>query len=337
MMDFNNLDTTRELFALNELSVSGAMIPISGFEDQTPPPHLARDFEGNPCMVIPCKDTENSRGEKTKHISIDHETWNVGAYSAQACIVVKCTSKPHEMEFFQILDSLTVDLQSASNWALSPGKIMKKYRELLSNLHERKMSRGLLIGLFAELTLMNRIADHTQAVLDYWRGDERSTHDFICPSASFEVKGTSSPDDLKITISGLKQLSKENTDNKLFLYIARVIPGKSDTSATIDSLIDKLEKKEIPTNELSDSSVYPYLGIDKDKYSDEEFTVSDEYLYLIEEDFPKLTMNDIGELNPELAKRLGEVSYQIDLSGLENFLIKGDDYDEVIMNSLDSE
>lgn len=200
---------------------------------------------------------------------------------------------------------------------------LRRWRRFWGN-RPGELGREEIIGLFGELWFLEHwLGSIDHATLAAWTGPDRSRHDFQWAEASIEVKATAVRSDGPAThrIAGLDQLAAPDR-GQLHLFSLRLASDRMAThslggsirriSAALASLPDALGRFE---DLLGLKRITP---ADLDRY-DETFRVTGEELYLVDEDFPKLTSKSFAD---GLPTGVDAVSYTVDLVACAPWLLE---------------
>lgn len=198
--------------------------------------------------------------------------------------------------------------------------VIKEYKDYFSNPYHQ-LTKGEEQGLCAELlTLIDLIKKKGESTIHNWLGPSKNKRDFIFENRALEIKSTTSQIKTSITISNENQLNPlipENLEN-LFLkvYVFEDANDGINVTKCIEDvnnlLVDAELKKEFKINLLK-------LKIDGNNYNAKyNFALQYTKCFLIDDSFPKITSED-------LPKEISNITYKIDISGLDFCEYKGGD------------
>lgn len=211
---------------------------------------------------------------------------------------------------------------------LSPAKLVElvlaKWRRFWGELPRQMLSREEQIGLFAELWFLSTwlVAQIgvKEAVIP-WRGPFEGRHDFEWIGRSIEVKATTSIRGRIHHINGLDQLSPP-VNGKLMLFSLRLREeaGASNTLPGLVALCREQIKIEPETLDLFEAALAKanYSPTHEDEYAKLKLRVVDEGLFLVEKDFPRIT---VASFDAGLPSGVERVEYEVNLGGCEHLLI----------------
>ncbi len=182
-------------------------------------------------------------------------------------------------------------------------EVLESWRAALAR-ERTAMDRNRLVGLFGELTVLERLAAHDpQAALAMWMGRRGASHDFSRTNA-LEVKtliGDGSP---AVTIHGEHQLDPPS-GGELHLVAFRI--ADSADGESIEELTARIAERGVPHEEILRT-----LGDDAPGADDRRrrFIIEDVRLHAVTDDFPGLRAS---RLSPETMRGVSNISYQLSL------------------------
>lgn len=230
----------------------------------------------------------------------------------RAFLTVVCL-KPHLNPLFsiiaaEIIERLQFDVSAPD---MTAQQVLNRWRDLLERAPSEMPSREVLIGAFGELYTLKQIVQHEPDALRFWVGADRARHDFLAKSAALEVKTTTDRSRLYVTIRGHDQLEPP-TNGKLYLALLRlerVGTGGNSLFDLVEAIISMGADRVLLMIQLAK------LDITQDvlnKMKDDRYVVRDELVYLVDEQFPRLT--SVSFVGGRLPERISTITYQIDLS-----------------------
>jgi len=194
-------------------------------------------------------------------------------------------------------------------------------------------------GLFGELYLMqNILSDSTNEIIPFWDGPDGSLNDFNWTDLGFHIEVKTSSrivQPMVHKITSLNQLDIQE-DHSLFLFsMSARIDAAGDFS--LNTLIDEI------TTALMNSGDYDILQVFNDKLidygwnplqDDFNFIVNEDYveIYSVAEGFPRIIPSDLNDI---IDQRIDVGSYDITMSGLDNFRVDfGEDLSITFLQNL---
>jgi hypothetical protein len=190
--------------------------------------------------------------------------------------------------------------------------VLSDWRELLQALGRQVLTRERMIGLFAELLLLEDLAALNQdAALESWRGPLGARHDFQRGAVSVEVKATTARRGRPVIVHGLDQLD-DPPEGALYLRWSRLEPA-IDRGVTLSALIDRLRAyfgEDALFNQRLSAAGYV---IPDGSAPEPALVVLETRLYRVDNTFPRLTRSHFVSGDPPRGIRA--INYELDLSG----------------------
>jgi putative PD-(D/E)XK family protein DUF4420 len=226
-------------------------------------------------------------------------------------------------EFHKFAGIVTEDFELPGQTALGAFEsAIRRWLELTSRI--QLLSDEQQLGLQGELTFLHALikTQGTQAVVAWTGRDPHlpERHDFRLGNVDIEVKATRGSRRQHI-IHGLEQLqpSKGHTLYLLSLRFegAGLNAGKS-LYDEIQSIRRSLGNASTERSEFENRLLLTgYFDKDAEHYHDKLIFADDPVLAIVDERLPKITKNILeSALQPEIAGRIGDVSYRIDIDGI---------------------
>ena len=197
---------------------------------------------------------------------------------------------------------------------------VKRWKAFMAGKRRGILSPEEVRGLFGELTFLGQVLKriNEQDALNSWGGPESVQQDFILGDMAVEVKTLSGRERNSIRISSEDQLY--STSSRLYLKLFRISEiSESDRAVSLNDLVKRIAEG------ISDHSAlelfYDKLAVsgyvELPEYDSPEFVVSEERLYCVNNDFPRL-------IRSELPNGVSNVRYGIDLESIKTFLVRND-------------
>ena len=199
---------------------------------------------------------------------------------------------------------------------------LNKWKEFLKDSKGPNLTKEALIGLVGELIILNQLLkfDSSIETLLAWKGPFGNKNDFVKKNKSMEVKTSIEKVKNTVRISSEFQL---DTNEIEFLKLAVVkldsdVPdGKGFNLPELVSDTLKGKDAEWQGNFKMIMKVAGYSFDNEELYTTKRFLVNQINIYDVIEDFPKIC-------GSELSINLSEVKYDLNLNGLEKFLLNKD-------------
>ena len=199
---------------------------------------------------------------------------------------------------------------------------LNKWKEFLKGSKNPNLTKESLIGLVGELIILNELLkfDSSIETLLAWKGPFGNKNDFVKKNKSMEVKSSIEKIKNIVRISSEFQLDTNEIDS-LKLAVVK-----------LDSDIPEgkgVNLSELVTNTIKDKDaewqaifkiimkVAGYTFDNQESSINKRFLLNQINIYNVIENFPKIC-------GSELSVNLSEVKYDLDLNGLEHFLLNKD-------------
>ena len=199
---------------------------------------------------------------------------------------------------------------------------LNKWKEFLKESKSSNLTKEALIGLVGELIILNQLLkfDPSIETLLAWKGPFGNKNDFIKKNKSMEVKTSIEKTKHTVRISSEFQLDT-NEIEFLKLVVVKLDSELPDGKGfnLSDLVTDILKDKDAEWQGIF-KMVIKLAGCsfdNKDLYSTKRFLVNQINIYDVLEDFPKIC-------GSELSVNLSDVKYDLNLNGLEKFLLNKD-------------
>ena len=285
----------------------------AGVRSSEGPALRALDSEGMRHLLIPTQsDAVVEADERSSGVHIrGRELEEAGA--GRVVFVDLACRKPHLARVFSALvDEVLAEL------ALDPGRparvarrVLNRWRELLERELPGVMSPEALVGLFGELRMLRRLVRHDPRALESWIAPAGGVVDFQNGRIRLEVKTTTARQGLAVEIHGVDQLDvPAGTELLLAILTVDRTPGAGES---VPALVDDIRALG-PDPVRFAQKLYEagYADADAPHYAEERFTVRDEFLYAVDDQFPRLIRTSfVGNDLPNKVRRL---TYTLDLT-----------------------
>ncbi|MFN7176244.1 MAG: PD-(D/E)XK motif protein [Thermaurantiacus sp.] len=119
---------------------------------------------------------------------------------------VICMSPDLEAVFGEVVDDIVRRLVDRNDGVAAVAGALDDFRELLVPPAGTEVDRSRVVGLAAELIVLNRLLDISPSAWRCWRGPAGDRHDFRAGDASLEVKASLGAGANRVTINGIDQL-----------------------------------------------------------------------------------------------------------------------------------
>lgn len=119
---------------------------------------------------------------------------------------VICMSLDLEAVFGEVVDDIVRRLADQKDGGAAVAGALDEFRELLVPPAGSEIDRSRVVGLVAELVVLNRLLDISPSAWRCWRGPAGDRHDFRARDVSLEVKASLGARTREVTINGIDQL-----------------------------------------------------------------------------------------------------------------------------------
>lgn len=119
---------------------------------------------------------------------------------------VTCMSSDLEPVFGEVVDDIIRRLAEHKDGVEAVARAIRDFRVLLIPSAEKVVEKSRVIGLVAELLVLNRLLDISPSAWRCWRGPAGDRHDFRARDQSLEVKASLTAGARQVTINGTAQL-----------------------------------------------------------------------------------------------------------------------------------
>ncbi|MEV8232605.1 PD-(D/E)XK motif protein [Micrococcus luteus] len=154
------------------------------------------EYDGSPMQAF---DVSQIITVSAEHI-LNETNDEVGA------VQIRCLDAKLDEVFFTFLADVIAEVDRGNGVVQAVRGTADDWRSLLA-VARRGMGERQLVGLFGEVTILNRAAAVLgPAALGLWTGPDRNRHDFVGPEAAVEVKTSSLQNRQSVSIHGLRQL-----------------------------------------------------------------------------------------------------------------------------------
>ena len=202
--------------------------------------------------------------------------------------------------------------------------VLAKWRRFWGQLLQQHLSYEQQLGLFAELWFLSIWLIPKRGLIQAvqsWRGPLGARHDFEWTERSVEVKATCSTRAPVHHINGIEQLAQpENGELLLFSLRLREEGGATNSLTTLVAACRELIKSDDEAWSHFESTLEQsgYLDAHAGEYAKVRYRVVTEALYMVHEDFPRLTP---AQIVGGLPSSIGNISYDLNLANCERFRI----------------
>jgi len=200
--------------------------------------------------------------------------------------------------------------------------VLDRWRDLFSPKGGRLLGEQTLVGLLAELHVLERIAERALgAALHLWTGPDKARADFTGVIAAIEVKATTNRERATVAVHGIQQLDQASLED-VYLHVEQFERVPSGGDSVPDAVRRLLEVGLSRSGLLRNLMSVGYLEADREAYELVQFKLTAARTFRASAPgFPRLVPSALSD--PALALRVHDVRYSIDVSdgeGIPGFL-----------------
>lgn len=196
---------------------------------------------------------------------------------------------------------------------------LKKWQSLLSGKAQHLLSANEVQGLYAELYFLSEMLDKGSVsegmLIRGWKGPDKNQHDFILGDIAVEIKSVTGDQRGAVRITSEDQLTTHL--DRLYLRVYFLSEPETDARGeSLNSIIRRVARQltEQENRDLFETKLETARYIDIPDYDTPHFRVKDCRSYLVAEDFPRITRNN-------LPVGIENVTYDLLLPGIDKFHI----------------
>ena len=289
------------------------------------PLYWGKDSAGH-CLFIVELTGDQTELFKRKHINVHglkSELRFIDTNNSQGLVI--SLEKHVDQDLFSAmchtLVSVLREVQNAATALSVAMEQVKRWKAFMAGKKRGILSAEEIRGLFGELIFLRQLLDHARTehdALASWEGPESTQQDFIFDNTALEVKTLSGRERNSVRISSEDQL--ESLNDRLFLKVVRLTEKpESDRAVSLNDLVQRIscDFREHDVFELFYEKLAKAGYFELYEYDNPRFIVSEERLYCVTEDFPKL-------IRSELPDGVWNVRYGISLERMKSFHVKDD-------------
>lgn len=203
-------------------------------------------------------------------------------------------------------------------------EVLDRWHNFFKKNWETKLSEEEEAGLFGELYYIDKWLKYYPSepplIINDWKGPLRFRIDFVIKKSGIEIKTLSPKIRDEVKISNEKQLELNPVINELFLYVLKIEKNDmiGDTLKDISENIEEKLIKRAPSLAVKFKETLLLNNIRIEAYNTNHFFVHEELAYEVKEKFPRIE-------SKELSKGISRISYYLDLTHCEEFMVDVDD------------
>ncbi|WP_380258571.1 PD-(D/E)XK motif protein [Kineococcus sp. GCM10028916] len=281
--------------------------------------------QGRPALLVPVDaGTQVPRDTHSQGVDLGPRVLLDGS-AEEMFLQLSCTEPTLGPTFAALCDDILVALTAAPRGNSVPVcvGVLDAWRSLLRPRPSEVMNRSAVLGLLAELHVLERLLMVDPDALDRWQGPSGHRHDFVTDDVVIEVKASTGADRFTVEIHGDRQLEGP-VGGRLVLYAERFEAGGQDSDSLPD-VVDRVRRLGVSAHDLL--TRLAYVGYDSkhmEIYRTMRFRTREIRIYDVEADFPAVVPGAFRD--PTVLDALSNVNYAVDLdsSGVVPFRRDGD-------------
>lgn len=266
------------------------------------------DAESNRHLLIPLLPGEafaqDLSGDAIQLRRVDR---NRSAYISAVCI-----SRDVDDVFAQFGREICTDLADASSAAGHVVAAVARWKRLFADASRGPLTEAQLIGLLAELHLLEKILEDDPArSLAVWTGPDKSQHDFRSGAAAAEVKATMAREGRRIRISSLEQLHAPQSGSLALAHTRfEPDPAGDGLAAVIDRILALNVEPDVFEKKLLEAG---YRRKHDALYAAKRYRIVERRFYdVLDPTFPKITPSSFN--GGTLPAGVESLSYTVDIT-----------------------
>lgn len=267
---------------------------------------------------------------KVKGLHIELKKFKFKGKHIEQFIDIECNSNAYIREFTEIVKEVASKILADNQKSIIAIKdVINAWKSFWGLQVSGILTEEEQIGLICELKVLRKLCElDAEKALNSWKGPLREKYDFLFSEWVFEIKGTQRDGHIHI-VNGIDQLDAPHGKNLAFISFL-VTKSSNTNSRSLEYLISNLENNIFRDridllDRFHDLLVrYGYSKIHSDDYSNIKYDIYDGKFYLVNDDFPKLTLASLKK-SPD--KRISELRYTINLND-----VLGDSFEGISFN-----
>lgn len=248
-------------------------------------------------------------------------------------LVVMLLSNQHKDVFSTLCEDLILkvaDVREENSLVQELITRLEKWHLLFEKLGRQGLSDEAQRGLYGELfflrKFLNKSAD-AEYCINSWRGAEKAVQDFQYSDWAVETKTTSGKNQQKLQIASERQLDTSLVPNIFLIHISLEV--RENHGETLNDIVAEIS--EILSGSPAALSAFKlklleagYFSHHHDEYEEKGYSIRQESIYRITDDFPKITENMIPA-------GVGDVRYSLIVSANESWVTEENKlFDQII-------
>lgn len=223
---------------------------------------------------------------------------------------VICMSPDLEAVFGEVVDDIVRRLADGKDGVAAVTGALDDFRELLVPPAGGEIDRSRVVGLVAELVVLNRLLNISPSAWRSWRGPAGDRHDFRARDVSLEVKASLGAGAREVTINGVDQLEPPAGGSLHLTHL--VLEAVEGGLLTVAALGERaLLRADGPVGMRALLAALGCTDVHDASWNRFAFRVEAERLYRVGPAFPRIAPSSfVGRTVPE---GIVDATYRIDL------------------------
>ena len=271
---------------------------------------------GEARLLLPMREGENLGSlSEAPSLRIRISTYVVSGRGVRF-LDLTCLANDLETVFAEVADEVISRIRVGEACAVAARSTIEDFRALLLRRSGPGVAAYAVVGLVAELLVLNRLLDRSPRAWRAWRGPEGERHDFRSAGSSLEVKATTRAGNSVITVNSVEQMEPPSGGSLhlLHLTVEQVASGLLSVSALGRAVLAKADQPDSVRELISAAGC---KNVDCEEWNRMAFQLERERLFEVRDGFPRLVpaMLEGGAL----PSGIGRLTYQIDLAAATSF------------------
>lgn len=212
-----------------------------------------------------------------------------------------------EQSNWELFVALSNDLVEATRFSRDASSAVRtilrrlaRWQDFLKKHRSDLLSEERIIGLIGELLFLKTYlipCFGPSSAIQFWRGPEGHPQDFNVHDSAIEVKCQSGATKPTIKISSVEQLCPQFPEMYLYVITLGTTTQEDPMAINLPGLVSHLRTALVSENntliERFNDLLYMVGYLDTERYLDYCYLVSDEKMFRITDDFPRVCSSDI--------------------------------------------
>lgn len=273
----------------------------------------ALDTDGRPAILVPLPEGQPLPEDSGTRVVTIRARELLDGETRRPFLVVRCEERALNAQFALFADDLLAAIaQRPDAPQIACTAILERWQELMAAPPSPLLGRTALVGLLAELHVLETLAAHDPlGALGAWCGPEGSRHDFATGKGAIEVKATTGREGFEVQIHGVLQLELPD-HGSLTLYAEQLEPVHQGGDS-VPGAVERAQQLGVPRQGLRDRlEAVGFRDSDAEIYRTVRFSLLRRAIAEVDSGFPRIVRSSFAD--PSLPDRTTDISYNIDLA-----------------------